>query len=273
RRTGARPAMRFLAVHPGPLMYTKIFLRLEPLGLELVADAARKAGHKVRLIDLQVESHKAFFRLLDDWRPEAVAFSCNYLAHGPEIVDLAKATKARLTDCYVFVGGHSASFIAADFLRHGEGTIDCVLRGEGEAAVADLLAAAEHDRAAAAQVAGAVTAEGAGPPPRFVHSLDQFRPARDLVRHRRKYFIGSLDPAASIEFSRGCPWDCNFCSAWTFYGRSYRTLSIDAAVEDLGRIREPGIFIVDDVAFIQSSHGHALGEAIAKRGIKKKYYL
>jgi magnesium-protoporphyrin IX monomethyl ester (oxidative) cyclase len=254
-------------------MYTRIFLRLEPLGLELVAEAARRAGHDVRLIDLQVETHRAYFRLLDDWRPEAVAFSCNYLANLPEIVDLAKATKARLPSCYVFVGGHSASFIAEDFLRHGAGAIDAVLRGEGEAAVATLLEAAAHDRAAAIKVAGAVTAEGAGPPPQFVHNLDALRPARDLVRHRRKYFIGSLDPAASIEFSRGCPWDCNFCSAWTFYGRSYRMMSPDVAVEELARVEEPGIFIVDDVAFIQSSHGLALGEAIARRGIKKKYYL
>src|SRR5262245_35887435 len=265
--------MRFLAVHPGPLMYTKIFLRLEPLGLELVADAARKAGHEVRLIDLQIESHKAYFRLLEDWRPDAVAFSCNYLANVPEIVDLAKATKALLPNCYIFVGGHSASFIAKDFLAHAEGAIDCVLRGEGEAATADLLAAAQHDRGAAGKVAGAVTQDGAGPAPRFVHDLNAFGPARDLVRHRRKYFIGSLDPAASIEFSRGCPWDCNFCSAWTFYGRSYRMKSIDAAVDELAHIRETGVFIVDDVAFIQSTHGQGLGEAIAKRGIKKRYYL
>lgn len=265
--------MRFLAVHPGPLMYTKIFLRLEPLGLELTAEAARRAGHDVRLIDLQVDNHRTYFRLLEDWRPEAVAFSCNYLANLPEIVDLAKATKARLPDCYIFVGGHSASFIADEFLGHGAGAIDCVLRGEGEASAADLLAAAEHDRGAARKVPGAVTAAGAGPPPRFVHDLDALRPARDLVRRRRKYFIGSLDPAASIEFSRGCPWDCNFCSAWTFYGRSYRTLSPEVAVDELARIREPGIFIVDDVAFIQSTHGLALGEAVARRGIKKKYYL
>ncbi len=33
-------------------MYSKIYLRLEPLGLELVAAAAREAGHSVRLIDL-----------------------------------------------------------------------------------------------------------------------------------------------------------------------------------------------------------------------------
>ncbi|MGH7005915.1 MAG: hopanoid C-3 methylase HpnR, partial [Alphaproteobacteria bacterium] len=56
--------MRFLAIHPGPLMYTRIFLRLEPLGLELVAEAARRAGHDVRLMDLQVENHRALFRML-----------------------------------------------------------------------------------------------------------------------------------------------------------------------------------------------------------------
>jgi hypothetical protein len=32
--------MKLLAVHPSPLMYTRIYLRLEPLGLELVAEAA-----------------------------------------------------------------------------------------------------------------------------------------------------------------------------------------------------------------------------------------
>ena len=46
--------MNVLLVHPSPLMYTKIYLRLEPLGLELVAAAARRAGHDVTLIDLQV---------------------------------------------------------------------------------------------------------------------------------------------------------------------------------------------------------------------------
>src|SRR5438477_7097704 len=264
--------MRVLAVHPGPLMYTKIFLRLEPLGLELVAAAARQAGHEIRLIDLQVENHPAFFRLADAWRPDVLLFSCNYLANIPEIVDLAKAAKARLPRTVICVGGHSASFIAKAILEHGEGAIDCVLRGEGEACVPPLLAAIEA-AADLSAVPGAVTAGGEGPPPGFVHSLDDLLPARDLLRHRRKYFIGVLDPCASIEFSRGCPWDCSFCSAWTFYGRSYRLLSPERVIEDLRRIREPGIFIVDDVAFVQERHGMALGEAVARAGIKKRYYL
>ncbi len=254
-------------------MYTKIFLRLEPLGLELVAEAARQAGHEVRLIDLQVERHADYFRLLRAWQPDAVAFSCNYLANVPEIVDLAKATKVRSPRTFVIVGGHSASFTARAFLDHGEGAIDCVLKGEGEAGIVPLLEALADGPDAVAEVPGAVTPEGEGPVPRFVHSLDDLLPARDLLRHRRKYFIGVLDPCASIEFSRGCPWDCNFCSAWTFYGRSYRMISPERAVEDLARVREPGVFIVDDVAFIQDRHGLAIGEAIARKGIKKSYYL
>ncbi len=265
--------MRFLAVHPGPLMYTKIFLRLEPLGLEVVAEAVRQAGHEVRLIDLQVDDHAYYHKVVRDWQPDIIAFSCNYLANLPEIVDLAKATRAVLPDCYVLVGGHSASFVAEEFLEHGVGAIDCVLRGEGEAVIDQVIEAVEHDRAAVATLPGAVTLEGRGPAPIFVENLDDLRPARDLVRKRRKYFIGLLDPAASIEFSRGCPWDCNFCSAWTFYGRTYRQVSPEVAVEELSHVKEPGIFIVDDVAFIQSNHGMAIGEAIAKAGIKKEYYL
>src|SRR5260221_13737879 len=97
--------MKVLGVHPGPLMYTKIFLRLEPLGLELVAAAARAAGHEVQVIDLQVESHRDFFRMAGSWRPDVIAFSCNYLANIPEIADLAKAAKARLPDAVICVGG------------------------------------------------------------------------------------------------------------------------------------------------------------------------
>jgi hypothetical protein len=55
------------------LMYSRIYLRLDPLGLELVAAAARAAGHEVR--------------------PDAVGFSLNYLANVPEVLDLARATR------------------------------------------------------------------------------------------------------------------------------------------------------------------------------------
>jgi hopanoid C-3 methylase len=265
--------MKLLFVHPGPLLYTNVFLRLEPLGLELVAQAARQAKHAVRIIDLQVESHADYHRLISEWQPDFIAFSCNYLANVPEIVDLARATKLARREVFICVGGHSASFTAKAIVEHGAHAIDCVLKGEGEANILKLLEAVAGDRNAVSKVPGAVTACGEGPRPGFVEHLEDVRPARDLLRHRRKYFIGALDPCASIEFSRGCPWNCSFCSAWTFYGRSYRVLSSERVVDELTSIAEPGIFIVDDVAFIQELNGFEIGEAIAAKGIRKRYYL
>ena len=116
--------MKFLAVHPSCLMYSKIYLRLEPLGLELVAAAAERAGHSVQLIDLQCESHQDFFRSVQRWRPDVIAFCGNYLANVPEIIDLARATRDLLPDAFICVGGHSVSFIPNEILRHADGAVD-----------------------------------------------------------------------------------------------------------------------------------------------------
>jgi magnesium-protoporphyrin IX monomethyl ester (oxidative) cyclase len=264
-------AMRVLLVHPSPLMYSELYLRLEPLGLERVAAAVRAAGHEVRLLDLQIFSHADYWKELAAFAPQAVGFSVNYLANVPEVIDLSKATKETRPDAFVFVGGHSASFIAAEFLEHAEGTIDCVVRGEGEIIVPRVLDAIGDPKLST--LPGVVTTGGAGPSPTLLDDLDRFLPARDLGRKRHKYFIGVLDPCASVEFTRGCPWDCSFCSAWTFYGRSYRKGSPEAAGEDLARIREPNVFIVDDVAFIHAEHGDAIASEIERRRIRKQYYL
>ena len=263
--------MKVLLVHPSPLMYSEIYLRLEPLGMERVAEAIRAAGHEVRILDLQIFSQRDFAREVKDFRPNAIGFSGNYLANIPEIIDLAKVAKEIDREAFVFVGGHSVSFVADEVLEHGEGAIDCVLRGEGELGVQKLLEAI-GDRQIA-KVPGATTLDGSGPAPLMLDDLDRYFPARDLARQRRKYFIGMLDPCASIEFTRGCPWDCSFCSAWTFYGRSYRKSSAEAVAEDMASIREPNVFIVDDVAFIHPEHGFAIGRELEKRHIKKQYYL
>ncbi|MBX9395564.1 hopanoid C-3 methylase HpnR [Streptomyces sp. TRM72054] len=264
--------MRLLLVHPSALMYSEIFLRLEPLGLERVAGAARDAGHEVRVVDLQVMSREQLRREVRSFRPEALGVSLNYLANIPEAIELAAAVKRTVPGCFVFFGGHSVSFVAEDVIRQADGAVDAVVRGEGEPAVAPLLAAV-RDGGDLADVPGIVTAEGRGPAPLMLHGIDAPLPARDLMRHRRRYFIGELDPCASIEFTRGCPWDCSFCSAWTFYGRSYRKASPEAAAADLASIREPNVFIVDDVAFIRPEHGDAIAAEVERRGIRKRYYL
>ena len=77
-------------------------------------------------------------------------------------------------------------------------------------------------------------------------------------------------PLSSAEVARGTA---------SFAARGHSTDAITGwktpkcAVEELAQIREPGIFIVDDVAFIQAEHGMQIAEGIARRGIRKRYYL
>lgn len=263
--------MKVLLVHPSVLMYSELFLRLEPLGIECVAAALQEAGHQVRIVDLQTHSKAEMAKEFLEFEPDAVGFGLNYLANVPEVIDLARWLKNRQRPPYVFVGGHSVSFIADHVLQQAEGAIDAIVRGEGETGTVALLAAARDG--AAHEAPGAVTLQGTGPQPRLLESIDTPRPARELIRRRNRYFIGVLDPAASVEFTRGCPWDCSFCSAWTFYGRSYRKLSPGVAADEIARVREPGIFIVDDVAFIRPEHGDAIAAELERRRIRKQYYL
>ncbi|MCH0564498.1 MULTISPECIES: hopanoid C-3 methylase HpnR [unclassified Streptomyces] len=263
--------MRLLLVHPSALMYSEIFLRLEPLGLERVAGAAREAGHEVRIVDLQVFGPSELDAEIAAFRPEAFGVSLNYLANIPEAIEIAHRVKAAVPGCFVFFGGHSVSFVAPDVLEQAQGAVDAVVRGEGEPAVVPLLEAVRDG--GVDDVPGVVTPSGRGPAPLLMHGIDAPRPARDLMRRRNRYFIGELDPCASIEFTRGCPWDCSFCSAWTFYGRNYRKASPEAAAEELAGIREPNVFVVDDVAFIRPEHGNAIAAELERRRIRKRYYL
>jgi hopanoid C-3 methylase len=261
--------MKVLLVHPSSLLYSEVYLRLEPIGLECVASALRDAGHDVQLIDLQIFRHQDLLRQFERFAPDAVGFSLNYLANVPEAIDLAKALKVRRPGLWIFFGGHSISFIASEVLEQADGAVDCIIEGEGEITAPAMLAQLPH----VAGMPGVSTTAGRGPRPSLQTDINRHRPARDLTRKRRKYFIGELDPCASIEFSRGCPWDCSFCSAWTFYGRSYRQAEVNRIVDEIESVREPNLFIVDDVAFIYPEHGMAIAEEIERRGIRKRFYL
>jgi magnesium-protoporphyrin IX monomethyl ester (oxidative) cyclase len=171
-------AVRILLVHPSALMYSELYLRLEPLGLERVASALVSEGHDVRMVDLQAYRQSDYFAALDEFRPDAVGMSSSYLANVPEVVDLAKATKAVAPACKVFVGGHSVSFIAEHVLEQGEGAIDAVLRGEGESGAPALVQALRDG--GLEHVPGAVGLEAVGPTPEIVHSLDDHLPARGI---------------------------------------------------------------------------------------------
>ncbi|WP_406695962.1 radical SAM protein [Singulisphaera sp. Ch08] len=67
-------------------------------------------------------------------------------------------------------------------------------------------------------------------------------PRFDLLK-MRQYAFGSL------QFSRGCPFQCEFCDIIVTFGRKPRIKSTDQVIAELNALREQGIrmaFIVDD---------------------------
>lgn len=63
-------------------------------------------------------------------------------------------------------------------------------------------------------------------------------PRRDLLKGR--YFVDSL------QTSRGCPFDCDFCSVTRLYGGQYRYKPLDRIRKELESLRTKNVLIVDD---------------------------
>jgi len=234
--------MNVLLVHPSALRYAEPYLRLEPLGLECVAQSLARDGHIVHILDLQVGTHWELRKELNGFRPEAVGLSLNHLASVPEVIELAKLVKRRLPDAFVFIEGQAASLIADDVQAHGDSAVDSVVIGEAEDAVPALLASASNP----------CSVVRAAP----IADISRVRPARDLTRRRKRYFIGDLTPCASIEISRG-----------------RRLASAEVVANELLDIQEPNVFIVDDVSFAFTDHVMAVAEEIELRRLRQRYAI
>jgi radical SAM superfamily enzyme YgiQ (UPF0313 family) len=68
---------------------------------------------------------------------------------------------------------------------------------------------------------------------------------KNMVQPRRDLFHPEYQ-FASIQTSRGCPMDCEFCSVTAFNGNRYRRRPINDVLEELKTISQKMIFFVDD---------------------------
>ena len=79
-------------------------------------------------------------------------------------------------------------------------------------------------------------------------------PKRELLRGKPYLFSNT------IQTTRGCPFQCEFCSVSSFYGKSYRTRPLHLVIKELERMREESIFLflVDDNLVGNRSYAKAL---------------
>ena len=201
-----------------------------PLGLITVA-ALCPATWQIRLID------HAFEELRDEdlkWA-DLVMVSAMHAQRADALTVLARA---RNLNRRTFVGGPWASTDPEAVLL----AADHVMVGEAEEAFPGIAAALENGTAQALY--------------RIVDKPDMTRspvPRFDLL-HRDKY------TSMPIQFSRGCPFQCEFCDIITIYGRRPRAKTPTQVIRELDVLRKLGwrneVFIVDD-NFI-GNHAQAL---------------
>ncbi|MCI4351484.1 MAG: B12-binding domain-containing radical SAM protein [Thermoplasmata archaeon] len=140
-----------------------------------------------------------------------------------------------------------------------DGGFDAVVPGEGERTVVDLT-----ERAASGETLvgtpGSVTRTGGkltrGPPRSFLRDLDELPlPAWDLIDmdgYLGRWERRTGERRAAVLTSRGCPFDCSWCSKPTF-GRTYRQQSPERVVAELEALRAR--FRVDYVRFCDDVFG------------------
>jgi len=71
--------------------------------------------------------------------------------------------------------------------------------------------------------------------------------------------------------SRGCSFDCNFCAIWEFYERKTRYMSAKAICDQLEKIPEKFVFLLDDNFLTNRTRLEQLCDEIERRGIKKYF--
>jgi len=209
-----------------------------PLGLITVA-ALCPASWNIRLID------HAFEELRDEdllWA-DLVMISAMHAQRADARAILARArTLGRRT----FVGGPWASSDPEAVLADA----DHVLVGEAEEVFADIAAALEQGTAG---------------------SLYRVSDKPDMTRSPiARYDLLRLDKYTSmpVQFSRGCPFQCDFCDIITIYGRRPRTKTPAQIIEELDTLRQLGwrneVFLVDDNFIGNSREALHLTQALAQ---------
>lgn len=188
---------------------------LPPIGILSIASHLESLGRTARVLDIHGEKLEDtdLINFLHEHQPRFVGISVltNMAIPAHKI---AQMCKQHVPDCVVVMGGAHAEAMPERMLRNT--SIDAIVRGDGEEAMAEIVAGIDFKK-----ITGLSYREGH----KIVHNgprqvemdLDKFPlPAYHLVDFDY-YFpaVGSYRnlPAINMLMTRGCPGKCNFCNS------------------------------------------------------------
>ncbi len=274
------PGARILLVDPyvareDPM--ERKFVELYPsLSLLTLAGYLRAGGTPVALADLTfARDLEPLDEPLRRFRPEIVGVHTKSLTV-PRA--LRVAARAREAGALAVAGGPDSASRPELYL---EGGFDAVVLGEGELTISALAEKVARGEPIAGEP-GVVTRVGGrtvrGPPRPYLRELDRLPlPAWDLLdmeSYLRSWEARTGERRAALLTSRGCPFDCSWCSKPTF-GRSFRQQSPERVLEELTelkrRYRVDYVRFCDDVFGIQRGWLLSLLDGMIARDLKLKF--
>jgi len=181
----------------------------------------------------------------------------------------AIADRIRAMGLTVLMGGPHVTYLTEEALDHA----DFVVRGEGEAALAAFIDAREKG-AGYAEVPNLSYRDEAGgivhnPMAPRASDLDRI-PFPDFSLLRPDVKGLKHMPSIPVLTSRGCPFDCSFCSVTGMFGRKYRFRSTANIIEELRLYsgRKALVFFYDDNFSADPRRTRELCEAMIREKIK-----
>jgi radical SAM superfamily enzyme YgiQ (UPF0313 family) len=214
----------------------------------------------------------AVMQRIAEFRPDVVGVSAIFTSVALVSHDLCARVKARWPEVVTVMGGTHPSIAQRETLTH-DGAVDYVVWGEGERAFVDLLAAlGRGERRPAIPGVCFVGADGAVvlQPPGFIEDIDTIPfPAFDLLPMERYFNTAAEGRIVKMITSRGCTYNCSFCSVPYMSQRTFRVRSPENVVAEIDRwvrtYRIDGIMFEDDNLTLNVKRARALFDAIVER--------
>ncbi len=204
-----------------------------PLNLASIAAVLIENGFTVSVVDWfhspPADPRKALVELLDREQPRIIGLSV-VTETWSNSVRLARICREHRPGATVVAGGPHVTFRPEEALATG--MFDLVVMNEGEYTMLEVANHLFHGYRSLDGIAGLCRRNGDAPhrtgPRPFVVQLDDMPlPARHLFAAETYRLTGA------VLSSRGCPFQCIFCSAGAIAGGKYRVRSAEAVMDEV----------------------------------------
>jgi anaerobic magnesium-protoporphyrin IX monomethyl ester cyclase len=249
-----------------------------PLGLLYLSAYLKQRGYGVEVYDSTFGTRQELIQKFADMPGGTVGIYSNLMTRGAVLAIVEAAKRAAWT---VILGGPESANYVDEYLQAGA---DCIVLGEGEQALAELLPAlASRGPHRLHAVAGIAFKDETGqvnrtPTRTKAPDLDALPwPDREAIDHQRYLDAWKTHHGASsinLITARGCPYLCNWCSH-SVYGYSHRRRSPANVADEVQwivqRYDPDQLWYADDVFTISHPWLHSYLSELKRRGLHRPF--